>query len=222
MSFISYLFYHSFLAMVFLFPFLGVYLFKWQQQCILKKKQEFIIQFADAIRAISGALAVGYSVENSIREARKELLLLYKESDRIVVEFLYMERQLKMNMTIEKVLEEFAGRVQIEEVNSFITVFKTSKRTGGDQVAIIRNTVRILHESVDVKKEIQTILAARRFEFRIMTMVPFAILAYMQAAFSEFMSVLYHTPEGVCVMTVCLIVDAAAYLIGEKVMDIAV
>jgi tight adherence protein B len=208
--------------MIFLAPVLVIYLSKWQQQCILKRKQEFTMQFTDAIQAISVALGVGYSVENSIREARKELLLLYRESDRIVQEFMYMERQLKMNLSIEKVLEEFAERVQIEEVNSFITVFKTAKRTGGDQIAIIKETVRTLRESVEVKREIQTILAAKKFEFRIMTVIPFAILAYMQLAFPEFMSVLYGTVTGRIVMTICLAVDAAAYWIGKKVMEIAI
>lgn len=219
---ISYLFYHSFLAFIFLVPFVGLYLSRWQQQYILKKRQEFMSQFSEALRALSAALSAGYSVENSIRESRKELLLLYDANARIVQEFMHMERELKMNMSVEKVLEEFAGRVCIEEVNSFVTVFKTSKRTGGDQVEIIRDTVRVLQDSMDVKREIHTLLASKRFEFRIMTVIPLAILGYMQVAFPEFMSSMYHSIPGVCVMSVCLGIDMTAYCLGEKIMNISV
>lgn len=219
---ISYLFYHSFLAFIFIVPFTGLYLYRWQQQCILKKKQEFMAQFSEALRALSAALSAGYSVENSIREAKKELLLLYDADTRIVQEFLHMERELRMNMTVERALEEFAERVQMEEVNSFVTVFKTAKRTGGDQVAIIRDTVHVLQESMDVKREIRTFLSAKRFEFRVMTVIPLAILGYMQVAFPEFLSSMYHTIPGVCVMTVCLCIDVAAYCVGEKIMDISI
>lgn len=181
-----------------------------------------MIQFSEALRAVSAALSAGYSVENSIREARKELLLLYSPDAGIVQEFMHMERQLRMNMTVEKALDEFAGRVQMEEVNSFVTVFKTAKRTGGDQVAIIKDTVHVLQESMDVKREIGTILSAKRFEFRIMTVIPFAILGYMQIAFPEFLSAMYHNLTGIVVMTICLAIDAGAFWMGEKIMNIPV
>lgn len=219
---ISYLFYHTFLVLIFLIPFLGIYLSRWQQQCVLKKKQEFMAQFSEALRAVSAALSAGYSVENSIREARKELLLLFPPEAGIVQEFMHMERQLRMNMTVEKALDEFAERVHIEEVNSFVTVFKTAKRTGGDQVAIIKDTVHILQESMDVKREIGTILSSKRFEFQIMTIIPFAILGYMQLAFPEFLSAMYYNLPGILVMTVCLIIDAAAFWMGKRIMDISV
>ena len=43
-----------------------------------KKEAEFQGQFKEAIQAVSAALNTGYSVENSFREAQKELLHLYQ------------------------------------------------------------------------------------------------------------------------------------------------
>ena len=53
------------------------------------------------------ALNVGYSVENAMREALKDLQVIYKKDELIVREFRYMVRQLDVNVTMEKVLQEF-------------------------------------------------------------------------------------------------------------------
>ena len=133
-----------------------------------------------------------------------------------------MIHQLDMNRTAEQVLSEFAGRVDQEDVDSFVTVFITAKRTGGDSITIIRNAVRDIGEKIEVEKEIQTFLAAKKLEFKVMCVIPFGIILYMRLAFPEFMGVLYGNLLGVVLMSVCLGIYAAAYKIGRDLVDIEV
>ena len=52
-----------------------------------KKEKEFRVQFSNAIQAMGAALKAGYSVENAIREAEKDLAPMYEENVRIRKEF---------------------------------------------------------------------------------------------------------------------------------------
>lgn len=130
--------------------------------------------------------------------------------------------QLDMNRTAEQVMTEFAERMNQEDVTSFTTVFVTAKRTGGDSISIMRNAVRDISEKIEVEKEIQTLLAAKKLEFKVMCIIPLGIILYMRAAFPEFMNVLYGNVLGAVLMSICLGIYIVAYRIGQKLVDIEV
>jgi len=87
---------------------------------------------------------------------------------------------------------------------------------------MIRNTVRQMGEKIDVEREIETILAAKKMEFHIMTLIPFGMIAYLKVSFPEFIQVLYGNLFGVVVMTVCLAIYVVSYEMGKRIVEIEV
>lgn len=219
---ISYVFYNSLWGVIPLSPIFIVF-FQIRKATLIKKKQSaFRLQFKDAIHAISAALNVGYSVENSIREAQKELEILYKKEDPILREFRYMVRRLDMNVTAENVLLELAVRTGDEEVWTFATVFGVAKRSGGDMIVMIQTAVGRITEQVELLREIETLITAKKLEFHIMTVIPICMLFYMRLSFPELLRVLYGNLFGVVLMSVCLLVYLLAYLAGRHMVEVEV
>lgn len=87
---------------------------------------------------------------------------------------------------------------------------------------IIKNAIRQIEDKLAVAEEIETILAAKKYEFKVMSAVPFGVIAYMKVSFPEFMVVLYGSSVGIGVMSGCLGVYIAAYLLGRKIINIEV
>lgn len=221
-SAVSYLFYGTVLWAILLSTYLIRYIKSWETQIIKKKKQQFQLQFKEAIQSLSAALNVGYSVENAMREVWKDLQLLYQKEELILKEFRIMTRQLDMNVPAETALQEFALRTEDEEVQMFVTVFSMAKRSGGDMVMIIKNSVSQISEKIDVMRDIETMMAAKKFEFRIMSIIPFAMICYMKISFPAFMEVLYGNVLGVIVMSICLAIYVTAFEIGKRIVEIEV
>lgn len=73
-------------------------------------------------------------------------------------------------------------------------------------------------EGIEVKREINTVIAAKRLEQNIMSLVPCGILLYMGMGMPEFLSPLYGNLTGVAVMSGCLGLYAGAYLLGQKII----
>lgn len=216
------LFYADFRMFPFTIPF-GYYYYRHCMDKLLeKKKQMFERQFHDALQTMEAHLNVGYSMENAIKETKRELLVLYKSSDAIVKEFTYMSRQLNLNVTVEQVWRDFARRVNLPAVDNFVVVLIQAKRSGGDSISIIKETIRRLSERAEIKEEIETMIAARRLEFQIMTVIPFGIIAYMKISFPNFMNVLYGGLFGKCFMSVCLIIYFFAWRLGCQIVEIEV
>lgn len=193
-----------------------------ESECEYKKQTEFLIQFKDMIQSIAAALNAGYSVENAIREAQKEMNILYTKDVMISKELTIMVRQMRVQIPMEQILEELSQRVELEDVKNFSTVFGAAKRSGGNMLEIIQNTVHQIADKIDVKREVDTILASKTYEFRVMSMIPYVMIAYMQFSFPEFMSCLYGNVLGIGVMTVCLVVYEGACVFGRKLIKIDV
>ncbi len=219
---IAYLFYGTLWCTILLSPYLILYFKSWKKQIIKQKQQQFQQQFKEAMQALSASLNVGYSLENAMRETWKDLRMLYQKEEKILEEFQYMIRQIDMNISVEAVLQEFSDRVKIEDVQLFVTVFTIAKRSGGDMIHIIHEASNQIGEKIDVKREIETIMAAKKMEFQIMSMIPIAMICYLKWSFSEFMDVLYGNLLGAVVMSVCLVIYLGAYEFGKHVIEIEV
>lgn len=216
----AYLFYSSIAAFFVLLP-VGIWFFlDWERECIRKKQLAFEAQFKEAIQSIAGSLQVGYSVENAIREAKKDLSIVYPEDAMIQREFTYMVQQIYLQVPTEKIMEDWAKRVDQDDVWNFVNVFVLARKSGGNMIGIIRNCVGQIRQKIEVREEIETILAAKKYEFKIMSMIPFGMIAYMRVSFPEFMGILYGNVLGIGVMSGCLAIYFGAYWLGRKIVNI--
>ena len=218
----SYVIYDSLIPAPLLLPVWMIYMRDWHDDISRKKEQELRQQFRDSIQVMASALKAGYSVENAIREAGKDISPVYSEETRIRKEFERMERQMDMNMSAEEVLKGFAERTGQEDIENFVNVFAAAKKSGGDSIAIIRDAVKIISGKIDTEKEIQTMIASKKMEFDIMCAVPFAIILYMKLTFGEFLNVLYGNMAGAAIMSLCIFVYMGAYVYGRKIIRIEV
>lgn len=218
----SYVFYDSLIPAPLLLPVWMIYMRDWHDDISRKKEQELRQQFRDSIQVMASALKAGYSVENAIREAGKDISPVYSEETRIRKEFERMERQMDMNMSAEEVLKGFAERTGQEDIENFVNVFAAAKKSGGDSIAVIRDAVKIISGKIDTEKEIQTMIASKKMEFDIMCAVPFAIILYMKLTFGEFLNVLYGNMAGAAIMSLCIFIYMGAYVYGRKIIRIEV
>ena len=81
---------------------------------------------------------------------------------------------------MEELFLNFGERCRIEDIENFAAVFSTAKRSGGDMDKIIQTSARMLGDKIDVKKEIEATLAAKKAEQMIMSMMPAGIILYLQ------------------------------------------
>lgn len=219
---LAYLFFDSIFAMPIFVP---VIVFLSKREAEIRKRQrirKLSSQFRDGILSVSSALGAGYSVENAFKEALKDLRFLYNSQEYIILELQYIVNGIAMNQSIETLLYEFARRSGLEDIEMFAEVFSVCKRTGGDMVTIIGECASRINEKIEVYREIDTFLSAKKLEQKIMNAMPMGILLYVRFSSPDFLEGLYKNLVGVIVMTLCLGVYAGAYMLAQKIMAIEV
>lgn len=216
------LFYNSFIGMLCLSPLVYFYLRRKADRLKTDRMWRLNLEFKEGIMAVSAALEAGYSAEHAFEEAYKDLQQIFSESSMIMQEFHYIINQIRMNITVEKALSDFGERTGIEDILSFSEVFNTAKRTGGDLINVIKITSHVISDKIEVKREIVTLISAKRLEANIMKGIPLFILFYLSLSSPGFLNPLYHNLFGITVMTVFLLCYLGAFLIIDKIVAIEV
>ena len=219
---ISYLFYRSWIVFLFGLLLLKTF-FKIESEKLCQQRRQVLEeQFLMAMQTVITSLTAGYSVETAFSDALKELPLVYREEDMIVQEIRAIVSQLNMNQNLEELLQSLAVRSGIEDIRNFAEIFAVSKRTGGNLIAIIRNTVQSIAQKNETRKEIQVILSAKKMEQNMMSLIPCLILLYVQTVSPGFLDGMYHNPAGILIMTAALVVYLTAVAWGKRIVEIEV
>lgn len=206
------------------FSVIGIPFFVYRKRHFYENRQRKVLeeQFKDCLLSLAASLRAGYSPENAWTEVQREMVLLHGEKSVIVKEIENIQHKLMIKQPLEAILEEFGERSCIEDIRNFADVFRIAKRGGGDLVAIISCTAKTISDKADVQREIQTIISAKKLEQKIMIVMPLAILVYMDVFNRGFLDVLYEGILGRVIMTGCFLVYMAAFLGGEKIVEMKI
>ncbi len=216
------LFYDSWIAVAVLMP-LAIPWFFYQKEQQRKRNIRLMgIQFRDAIASVLTNLKAGYSVENAFMEVLKDMELLYGKKSLIAGELSGIKKGIRNNIPIEKLLFRMGRETENPDIQDFAEVFAVAKRSGGNMTEIIARTITVISQKMDVEKEIDVLISAKRMEARIMNLVPFFIIFYINVTSPGFFSPLYHNIFGIALMTVCMGFYVAAYLLSERIVNIYV
>lgn len=218
-AFLSYFFYRSIWAVPFMGCIAVLFLKIDRANREERLKRECNLEFKECILSVASSLKTGYSVENAFLESSRDMEILYGKHSYIYKELERIRRGLAVNITLEELLREMADRSHSEEILQFSQVFGIAKRNGGNLAEIMYYTVDSISQRIDAKGEIQTMLSGRKMERQIMQLVPFGMVLYIGWASPGYFDGLYHNPQGVAVMTVCLLLYVTAYYLGYRILD---
>ncbi len=219
---LAWFFYRSVWALVMLSPLIFFWKKDRTQQLAGKRRRELAMQFRELILAISSGLQAGYSMENAFLEAGREMERLFGSKSLIAEEMRRIRRGIQSNVPLEELLLDLGRRSGEEDVENFAEVFSVARRSGGNLREIISRSAAMIGEKIEVRREIQTMLASREYEQKIMNLIPILIIAYLQLTSRGFFDVLYGNLPGVLIMTGALAVYLAAYRISAGIVEIEV
>lgn len=187
-----------------------------------KRKKRLQKQFKDWIISVAANLQSGYSMENSFLKSGREIELIYGEESDIQKEVTRMGRLLKNNVNLEEILMDLGNRSGIDDIQNFAITFSTAKRSGGNFKEMIEDICEIISAKVETEVEIETVIAGKVMEQRIMSVVPFAIIVYISISSPGYFDSLYHNSLGVIVMTIGLVIYLFSLYIANRITNIKV
>lgn len=179
--------------------------------------------FKDALYGMSASVAAGRSLGEAISDAGENLTQLYGENHAIAREFMMMKRRvLYTNEAPEQVMMELGMKTGLEDIRNFAEVCSICIKTGGDLEKAMGKAVAIITDKINLRREISALTAQKKLEVKLLTAIPFLVLAFLQLTSADYMNVLYETFLGRIIMTFCLLAIGSAYVVGERITEIEI
>lgn len=187
---------------------------------IKRRKEELRRQFRQSLHALISCLTAGKAVENAFSASVQDLRLIYPDPNTyILLEFERIDRRIRNGDPVEAALTDLCERAELEELRQFTEVFATCKRTGGNLAEVMRRTAHIIGDKLEIRQEIEVMLAGKRFEAKILGGAPLAVIVMLYGSSPDYMAPLYGNAAGAAVMTACLALFACCWKLTGKWME---
>lgn len=219
---LDFFFYQSLWALI---PLLVIGLLYYQMEKKLleaKKKEQVREQFKELMLLVSTSQKAGYSVENAFLSSYDDMKALYGKDSSICHMIQILKSGKENNVLFTDLWKQIGQKLKIVEISEFASVYEISYKSSGNMASIMEKTAAIIVHKIETDKEIQILLSARRFEQKIMNIMPFLIMAYISLTSPGYFKGLYHSVSGVFLMSICLLVYLTAYVISIRIVSIEV
>ena len=217
-GFLAFFFYRSIWAF---FPMLipaAAYILWEQKKDVKRKDQKLLQQFSECILSVASSVKAGYAAENAFVESMKDMEMMYGECAEILEELKQIKGGLASHFSLEKLLYDMGQRTRLEEVREFAEIFAITKRNGGSLAGVIQMTAQEISGRILLEEEIQTALASKRLEQKIMNLIPFLLVLYLEFTTPGYFDMFYNDFSGIVLMTVFLLWYIVAYCLSEYIL----
>lgn len=184
----------------------------------LERRYEKVMrkEFVSCLVSISGALSSGVRLEQAVMEiAASEST----EFSRIRPEFIRMSKLIQLNLPAEKAFLELSERVPVPDIKLFSQALEYAVPSGINLIELTRMFSSSMRIRNDVEAEISRSLNLPRYNNRIVTAMPFFMIALMRLTAADYLSGLDSGTGNIVKMIVALLIIGAVIL-GELLGNI--
>jgi tight adherence protein B len=220
---IMYIFYNIIILSIIGAIILGtVNIFTSSQKTVVKRRTRLRVQFFDLLEAMSVAMRAGNPMLKSLQSARGDLVMIYPEGSDIIVELDIIISKFNNAVPLSVAFADLAKRSELEDINSFASIYATIEGKSSRADEIIRETQQIIADKMEIEMDIDTMMTAAKSEVNIMLILPLAILGVIGSAGAGFMDAIYTTAIGRAVATGGLLVFIACFIMARKFSNVKV
>ncbi len=216
---VSYIFYANIWFSVFISIIFAFIMEKKYKYYLKRKRKELVkTQFIELLPSLSTSISAGRQMGEALEEGLVVIRNTFSPESPLVIELEFMVKRLKECREEEELLlKNFAKRVKIKDVSSFVEVYGICRETGGDMEKAIVKTSQIIMEKQSIEKEMRVLSAQKKFEGKLISIMPILVIVFLKMTSPSYLDPLYATLAGRIIMSFSLIGIGYAYYLTEKI-----
>jgi len=188
---------------------------------ISKRKEKLLEGFRDVLYSISGSVASGRQLPYALEDAYGIVAKVYGEESDIGMEMQgIVSVSRESNADPVDMLIDFGERSQLEEIKQFAQACRICRKSGGDIESVCLKSSKLLLDRIDFQNEIKTLISEKKTDILLLSLMPIAILVFLNLTNFAYISVLYSSLWGKLVMSFCLALMGAAVVWGMKIVNL--
>lgn len=179
-----------------------------------KRTEKLNQQLPEALNIISNGLRAGFSFNQAMDVASKELDSPIKD------EFAKVLRDNSIGKTLDESLVDFSQRVDDEDVNMFITALLIQRRVGGNLAEILDTIAVTIRDRVRMRGEVKTLTAQGRISAIIISILPFGVAGFIFVSNPDYIMELFKNAIGIIMVVMAIIMQLIGIFIIMKMSNV--
>ncbi len=198
----------------------GAAVYFWRRYRCVQQQKQLRYEFREFLGMMAAVLRAGRSVEGAVAAVYEDMeeaesTLMYEETRGIL-------HGLQLQIPVEKLFRELGERSGLSEIQEFAEILYISKRSRGELTDVMEHTVQILEDKMEAEEELRVVLAKRKMEQRILTGMPFGVIAMLFVMSPEYLEPLYTYTGGRIVMVACAGLMAVSLWMAGRIMRVQI
>ena len=176
-----------------------------------------LMEFRSMLNSVYSELIVGQSLRTSLSVTLALNEIRHKDLSYAIVT---LDKAINHGISEVQAWEAFAEKIDEFYVYQFVSTLSATYSYSGNVAEVVQHSVVALSDAIDLTLEVDIIMASKRMEFHIMTLMPLILLLILSINQAEYMMVLYESFIGRIVMTCILCLMTIAYLLGKHLSKV--
>lgn len=173
-------------------------------------------QLVEALTIMCNSLKVGLS----LGQAMERVIKGYPGP--LAKEFTFVLNKMKLGQNMEEALEEMAERIQRSDVDMLVSTVNILKETGGNLAETFFVMAETLRERQKMQKKIKALTAQGMMQAKIISSLPFLLIAVFYLMDKEYIAPLIFKPLGWLCLTVVLVLVLIGGFLMKKMVEIKI
>jgi tight adherence protein B len=123
------------------------------------------LQLRDAMYSIITSLKAGLSMNSALIKCQSELERIHagQKEKPMLEEFIKIKNDLSMGLSVDDALMNFKKRVNLDDVDDFVTSIVTVRQKGGNLIEVIDSTASMISDKIAIKMDIRRMTAGKKW-----------------------------------------------------------
>lgn len=181
-----------------------------------RRKKQIENEILRAIIIMNSAFKSGKTILQAVELASIKL------PEPICDEFKKIYHDINYGMSVDKVFERFAKRVDIEEVKYISSSLTILNKTGGNIVKVFDSIEKTLFSKKKLNDELKNLTASSNLLIKVLLFVPFAFIIIIYLMSPTYFEPFFESTLGFIIMAIIFIIFILYVWVLEKIMKVKV
>ena len=174
------------------------------------------LQLVDGLTLMSNALRSGLSLMQAIQIVADEMPNPLSQEMNLILS------EQRVGVSVEKAFQNFATRIDTEDIEMFVTAVVVLRETGGNLAETFDTIVSTIRERIKLENKISAMTTQGVLQGTIVTLMPFALMILLTLIDSTHMSPLFTTIPGYVMLGLMLILQLIGGVMIKKMVTIKI
>ncbi len=159
-----------------------------------RRKKKFEAALPETLQLMSGSLAAGLSLAQSVDTIVRE------GTEPIAGEFRKVLVETRLGLSLETALQGIADRFQSKDFDWVVMAINIQRQVGGNLAELLNTVAATMREREYIRRQVAALAAEGKLSAMVLGGLPPAFLLYLLLANHSYVMVLFTTPMGIAML----------------------